>query len=568
VGYPALWGSDRRVDTMPSGLMPTEEPFKAGCFMTSTTCELEVLIADQLFRVVPHQGLVPHNERAVLFVHGFRGNAEETWKSEKSDESFPSLLATDPLTSDYDIFVFQYVTNDFQAPAIDHIAAQVKFAVKQYLKYERIVLVAHSMGGLVCMSFILNLLKEGHGQSINGLLLYGVPMTGVEWAKYAQIVLQLGAFKMPFLSLLNGVLRSNRQVQALTAGSEFVDKLNGEWVLYVVNGGHPSKPTEQRAWFPVRVVTGNADWVVKESSARGNYSEIDWINVDEDHRALVKPTSRSALTYQIARDFLKDCRDWMNPEPLLKLRRQLDDMLNMRRGRCIANWQFELGFDVHECKETTNGFGLAGFRAFEVIECSYRCPLKQNFVKFGFAVGGIAANAIWSDEFVFLHTVDFDRLSAVQSDAIIQRFKAVLAAGEEGWTRLFDKILLRIRRPNETSWYQLQVGPLQHFNDRIFRPFLLPPEASHLVGAEVIISISFRGILPTAITDYTVSFPWFCDCFTVRVAVDGNPSYLADRQAMLGLPKLVVEREQQAKVAYYSKDLIFPDSYIRFEWDF
>lgn len=536
--------------------------------MTSAACKQEVLIAQKLFRVVPDQVPSSRSERAVLFVHGFLGDAQETWKSPTAPESFPSLLANDSLTNDYDIFIFQYVTKDFRAPAIDHIAAQLKFAVKQHLQYGRIILVAHSMGGLVCMSFILNLLKEGQGQSIGGLLLYGVPMTGVEWAKYAQMVLQLGALKIPVISLLNRFLKSNKQVEALTAGSEFVDKLNGEWVLHVLNGGHPKRPAEQRAWFPVRVVTGNGDWVVKESSARGSYAEIDWINVDEDHRALVKPASRSELTYQIARDFLKDCRDWMNPESLLKLRRQLDDMLNLHRCRCIANWQFELGFGAEECQETASGFGISGFRAFDVIQCSYRFPLKQNFVKFGFAVGGIAAGAIWNDDFVFLHSLRFGGLSTEQSDPIIQRLKGVLAAGEAGWSRLFDKVVVRIRRPNDNLSYQLQEGALEHFSDRLFRLFLLPPEASHLISEEVVIDISFRGLLPTAITDYTVSFPWLCDTFTVRVTVDGKPSYLIDSQAMRGLPKLDVKREQQGKMEYSSKDLILPDSYIRFEWGF
>src|SRR5581483_3017574 len=106
--------------------------------------------------------------------------------------------------------------------------------------------------------------------------------------------------------------------------SEFIDRQNGSWVLRVLNGGHPKVIPAQRAWFPVRVVSGNDDWVVKESSARDFYSDIDWINVNEDHHALVKPRGRNDFTYQIAGDFLRKCRKWINPQALLKLRQQID----------------------------------------------------------------------------------------------------------------------------------------------------------------------------------------------------------------------------------------------------
>ncbi len=538
--------------------------------MASSTCIQEELITKKLFRVRPKAAPEGLRKRAVLFVHGFLGDAKETWKAPEAVESFPSLLATDEEVKDYDVFVFEYETKDLFPPAIENIADQLKFAVKQHLPHDRVILLAHSMGGLVCMSYILKLLTgaEKKAQGTGGLLLYGTPMTGVEWAKYAQLVLRLGEFKIPLLGWLNRLVKANKQVEALTAGSEFIDRLNGEWVLRVLNGGHPDVPAGQRAWFPVRVVSGNDDWVVKESSARGFYSKIDWINVDKDHHALVKPIDRLEMSYQVARDFLKESRRWMNPQSLVKLRRQLDGISDVHRGKSIANWQFELNFEPDQCKAIASGFGLSGFRPFRVKQCSYRFTISQNQVKFGFAIGPIAAEAIWSDDFAFLHSVRFGALSVEQTDPIRKRLREIVAQGAAGWGRLFDSVLISVRRADDDQWFQLSEGPVEQVDDGLVRRFLLPKEAISCVDQEVEIKISFRSVLPAEITDYTVMFPWLCDGFTVRLGIEGNPSYLVDSQAMRGVPSLQIKREQHEKIEYSSQDLILPGSYIRFEWGF
>src|ERR1700730_17540028 len=181
----------------------------------------EVLIDDQLFRIArPDETSSIKRDWAVLFVHGFLGDARDTWMAPNASESFPSLLATDNQLTDYDVYLFQYPTKKLAPPSIDKIADQLGFAVKQHLSRARTIFIAHSMGGLVCMRYILNLLQERQNHAIGGLLTYGTPMTGVEWAKYAQWLLEAGSLRLPFLRWISRLLRNNKQVEALTTGGE------------------------------------------------------------------------------------------------------------------------------------------------------------------------------------------------------------------------------------------------------------------------------------------------------------------------------------------------------------
>lgn len=508
-----------------------------------TTCELEVLLKNQLFRVVRRPEPMQPPGRAVVFVHGFLGDCRETWTNPEGNVFFPYLLASDPELMDYDFFVFQYVTKDLNPPAIDNIVIQLRFALKEHLGAHSIIFVAHSLGGLVSMRCVLRLIEELDPPLINGLLLYGSPMTGVEWVRYARIVLKLGTLKVPLLNFLTNYLSTNKQINVLTAGSEFVERLNNQWILRVLNGGHPKVPATQRAWFPVRVVSGNDDWVVKESSARGFYSEIDWLNVDCDHRALVKPQDRTEVSYQIARNFLKQCREWLNPQALLKLRQQLDEVWNLHVKKPIASWLFELSFESEEIRGSDKEFGLANFRPFRVIHCTYRRRIERNVVTFGFAIGDVVARGMWSDEFVFLHSIRLGGLPDSLRKAIREQLRGVLANQGTAWSRLFESFIVRLRHPDKTEWHRLEIKGFEFVEDGLMVELSVPAQGATLVGQECVIDIAFRGLIPSAITDYTVQFPWLCYGFTTRVTVNGDPNYLVGTTAMRGNPAVTPVKE-------------------------
>ena len=93
----------------------------------------------------------PSCERAVVLLHGFRGDRDDTW------DRLPGFVGT--LVADWDIYTLGYATTlrpDFVGawsadPDLPTLAASLKTqtGMDPLIRYESIALVAHSMGGLI-----------------------------------------------------------------------------------------------------------------------------------------------------------------------------------------------------------------------------------------------------------------------------------------------------------------------------------------------------------------------------------------------------------------------------------
>jgi pimeloyl-ACP methyl ester carboxylesterase len=179
---------------------------------------------------------------------------------------------------DFDVYTFGYRTSYFRGAPIDNAAIQLATALEELAQrrdYE-IVLIAHSMGGLVCMRYILDQLERNQVPPILGLLLYGTPATGSDLIKIARLVgFGIGIKLPPVRWLVNLFLKSQRQITDLATGSRFLTSLQANWVYRVINGGHESA-APGRMWLPVCVVTAEDDVFVSEESGKGLYGAIDW----------------------------------------------------------------------------------------------------------------------------------------------------------------------------------------------------------------------------------------------------------------------------------------------------
>jgi pimeloyl-ACP methyl ester carboxylesterase len=522
--------------------------------------EIVELIAGRLWRLEV-AGRKPVNRRAVVFVHGFTGNAENTWRADEL-ESFPYLLARDPKFQDYDIFLFQYATSFFFPPEIKNIVNQFEFALEKHLPGHSIVFIAHSMGGLVCMQYVLRQLERAAVLRVVGLLTYGTPMSGVEWIRYANLVLQLTAIKIPLVSTVSKFFTKNRQLENMRAGGQFIDALTSNWVLRVLNGGYPSIPANLRTWLPTRVVTGNDDWVVKESSAKGFYGDIDWVPVDKGHIAMIKPAGRKDESYEIASDFVTQCRVWIGPASALKLRRQADLIWNLHKCRRIANWTLELSFLGREPASGAE-FGLPGFGEFTVRECSYTRFFDEPILKFGFAFGSIASDKTWSDQFLFLHRLLFRGLSKAESSKIIESLRPLLNNPGKAWKILFRDLRVSVGTGRDSV--ELQPRDPVAVDDGIVCDIDLPKE---FVGKEERVKLSFTSLLPMNIRHYRIWFPWLCESFSATVSFEREVAFLAAYQAMRGSMEASAREEAYGKMGFQSSELILPESYIQMEWRF
>lgn len=242
-----------------------------------------------------------NNKKAVIFVHGFTGSID-TWKHPEYD-SFYELLANDAyIKSNYDIGCFDYHTRllDLLAQTgnmftrlssyfskslpktrknngIDEISNLLMSEIRFRLQaYESIIVVAHSMGGLVTKSCILNDLKGKNTNKIRLLVSLAVPHQGAN------------------IAYIGKLISSNHQIKDLSPISDLCSNLNNEWIKL------QSKPT-------IKYFYGTNDSIVSKNSATGiDNLEKDIIACDEDHLTIAKPAGNKSTVFLATLELIKE----------------------------------------------------------------------------------------------------------------------------------------------------------------------------------------------------------------------------------------------------------------------
>lgn len=240
-----------------------------------------------------------NNRNLILFIHGLTGS-NETWKNEETTNTFPELLLKDEIIeSNFDIAYFEYFTsflklkekigfigslfsNNKSTPkniSIKEISNILNTRIEyELIDYESIVIIAHSMGGLIAKRSILNYINTN--SKIKLFLSLAVPHLGSELASYGQFV------------------SPNIQIDELRPLSDETMHLNQEWL--------------KASNLPLtKYFIGAYEGVVNKNSAKPiNTSEDDILNVDENHRTICKPKDENSIVIKssivILKKFLKN----------------------------------------------------------------------------------------------------------------------------------------------------------------------------------------------------------------------------------------------------------------------
>ncbi len=222
----------------------------------------------------------PERQSLLVFVHGFNSSKDSAWGR------FPDLLMSDPDFADFNIHRFGYPTN--RCRQVSDIRNQGEF-LASYLssiltgerpRYRQVVLVGHSMGGLVILHALLKLERDNY------------PML-------KKTDLKVLTFGTPFLGVQNtdGLLLicPNRQVKDMTALNDTLGILGREWTQRFNQGsGLGMRDTPQ---VPLYAFRGTEDRFVSATSACG-HTLSSCESVDGDHDSIVKPSSQNHLAYQ------------------------------------------------------------------------------------------------------------------------------------------------------------------------------------------------------------------------------------------------------------------------------
>ena len=241
---------------------------------------------------------------AVVFIHGFIGGSG-TWRND-AGISFKEMLKADPqLDEEFYFFEYEYFTKII---ALQHSAAVQKLLalvssipgfpkiggkVKKnqtianlsqgfstYLRfalgdYSNVVVIAHSMGGLIAKDQILNY-EAGNGPKAIGYVSMAVPHKGS-------------------LSALLLSPTSNINEKELVPLSEYSDELNNRW-------------TQHKNQLPTSLymLAQHDECVSKPSAIPFTVTAQQKAVVDHDHSSICKPASREDVSYLAVSKFLKD----------------------------------------------------------------------------------------------------------------------------------------------------------------------------------------------------------------------------------------------------------------------
>ena len=149
-------------------------------------------------------------DRAIVFLHGFLGHAQNTWGS------FPDILMTVKELEPWDVFGIGYSSSlRFDVGQVWRADANLEvlgyylrtmLAVRPLSEYRSIALIAHSMGGLVAQQALLDPQTRAR---ISHLFMFGTPSMGIGKA-----------------NLFRG---ANRQARDMAPGSAFITNLRAAW---------------------------------------------------------------------------------------------------------------------------------------------------------------------------------------------------------------------------------------------------------------------------------------------------------------------------------------------------
>lgn len=244
--------------------------------------------------------LLNENKKSlILFIHGFTGD-KSTWINSESS-AFPDLLIKDgKIKKEFDIAYFNYYSkllNLFSTVSniqnrirkifsishnklkknisIDEISNLLRTELRVRLQhYDNIVLVAHSMGGLVAKSCIVKDLQSRTPSRIKLFISLAVPHMGSDLATFGRL------------------FSKNIQIGELAPLNSFIHEMNDAWLK-------TSMRPATKYFYGV-----HDDIVPKTSAVPTDKETSDVISVDENHTSISKPKDENSTTYLAVKDVI------------------------------------------------------------------------------------------------------------------------------------------------------------------------------------------------------------------------------------------------------------------------
>ncbi|MBF0603641.1 MAG: alpha/beta hydrolase [Nitrospirae bacterium] len=196
-------------------------------------------------------------QAAIVFIHGFTGDKSLTW-----NHFYPHVASELP---DWDLWTFGYSSKrGLDIPwmwaadaSIEKLAdlLQSQARCEPLAGYGALVLVSHSMGGLVAQKAIVN--DPSLALRVSHLFLFGTPSNGLVKARIAKLW--------------------KRQLRDMAASGPFITRLRHDWDALP----HHHKP------YHLTVIAGERDEFVPVETAHGPFPRNVCVNVPGNHVSML-----------------------------------------------------------------------------------------------------------------------------------------------------------------------------------------------------------------------------------------------------------------------------------------
>ena len=209
---------------------------------------------------------------AIIFVHGFSGEAHDSFGK------MPELFMQEKQLDGWDMYPFGFnanvnpehgkevwaTVNDIKRIA-DNLSSAIAYKFK---KYDRIAIVAYSLGGLVAQKAILNLNTENRDR-ISHLLLFATPSNGIT----SNAVKKLWKNK----------------IYELVQGQRFIVGLRKNW----------NDTFKDKLPFTFKAVTATKDDYITADSSLAPFKKEDWVTVSGNHFTIVNVENKENDSYNL-----------------------------------------------------------------------------------------------------------------------------------------------------------------------------------------------------------------------------------------------------------------------------
>jgi hypothetical protein len=218
--------------------------------------------------------------KIIIFVHGLGGEIDKTWGN------FPKYIIDDQ-EIEHTVIEYGYTSPNFlkqfylPAPTVLNIANGLLTDINARcdIRNDEIILVGHSMGGLVIRRLLLRLNTKGIKHNIRKVCFFDVPHDGSGLANIGKYI----AF-------------NNRHLKALVNNSSELDDLHEQWVDKKLD-----------AHLNILSIIDANETVVSAMSSKSifRHHPIETIN-GVNHSSIVKPTSETDTVVLLLKSFIKN----------------------------------------------------------------------------------------------------------------------------------------------------------------------------------------------------------------------------------------------------------------------